>query len=177
MGNNSLRKHFGNGSYACVIEYRDQLNGLIHTKTHQYENLSQLVTVKLGHSAHGEILKKKNKILETPLDHLGLTMNPILALRLLHHAEQFYKEFISECGTQPDILIFHQVNPDILGLLQKIFSSYPCEFVNVSARIGNCGAASFGIALDHVKGELSGKKVFLCSFGTGGVISAGLWQF
>jgi 3-oxoacyl-[acyl-carrier-protein] synthase III len=74
-------------------------------------------------------------------------------------------------------MVFHQVNPDILSMLEKKFSSTSMEFINLSERIGNCGAASFGIALDHVKGTLPGKKVFLCSFGTGGVISAGLWQF
>jgi len=174
---NPLRHFFGNGSYACVIEYRIQHQGLIHAKTRQYKNLSNLVTVKLGHRAHHEIMAEKDKILDAPLDHLGLSMNRAMALRLLHHAEEFYKQFITECGSQPDVMVFHQVNPDILSMLEKKFSSTSMEFINLSERIGNCGAASFGIALDHVKGTLPGKKVFLCSFGTGGVISAGLWQF
>ncbi|MDH4092595.1 MAG: hypothetical protein OEV74_06190 [Cyclobacteriaceae bacterium] len=175
--NNALRKFFGNGAYACVIEHRDDEKGLIHTKTRQYENLSELVVVKLGHRAHTEILSSKQKVIDAPLDHLGLSMNPALALKLLHHAEEFYTGFVSECGTQADVMVFHQVNPDILKRLEKIFSSNSCMFINNAESIGNCGAASFGIALDQVKHNITGKKVFLCSFGTGGVISAGLWQF
>ena len=104
-------------------------------------------------------------------------MNPGMALRLLHHAEDFYKEFISVCNTVPEVIIFHQVNPDILKVLSNLFSTKECEVVDFSEKIGNCGAASFGIAMNFIKERLANKKVFLCSFGTGGVISAGLWQF
>jgi len=174
---NNLRRFFGNGAFACVIQYEDSTRRLIHHKTKQYENLSELVTVKLGHSTHLEILDKQKKILHDPLDHLGLHMNPILALKLLRHAEEFYQQFLAECKTKPDIMIFHQVNPEILNMLQDVFSVHVEEFVNQAEMIGNCGSASFAIALDLVKDQLPGKKVFLCSFGTGGVISAGLWQF
>ena len=174
---NNLRKFFGNGAFACVIQYEEGPQRLIHHKTKQYKNLSELVTVKLGHCTHLEILDKQKKILHHPLDHLGLHMNPILALKLLHHAEEFYLEFLAECKTNPDIMIFHQVNPAILNLLQNVFSVHVEQFINEATEIGNCGSASFAIALDLVKDQLPGKKVFLCSFGTGGVISAGLWQF
>lgn len=174
---NSLRKFFGNGSFSCVIEHDNSSAGLIHFKTRQYQNLADLVSVKLGHHAHETIRNEKQKVVSAPLDLLGLSMNPTMALRLLHHAEEFYYEFISECNTIPEIMIFHQVNPDILKVLSKLFSSGRCEVVDFSDTIGNCGAASFGIAMDFAKERLVGKKVFLCSFGTGGVISAGLWQF
>lgn len=175
--NNPLRKFFGNGSFSCVIEHEKDYSGLIHFKTRQYQNLSELVTVKLGHQAHQTIRNEKEKVVTAPLDLLGLSMNPTMAMRLLHHAEEFYREFIAECNTIPEIIIFHQVNPDILTTLQKLFTSKQCVVVNLSDTIGNCGAASFGIAMNLVKEYLYNKKVFLCSFGTGGVISAGLWQF
>jgi len=174
---NRLRKFFGNGSFSCVIKHDQVSPGLIHTKTRQYQNLSELVCVKLGHHAHQTIRNEKEKVISTPLDFLGLSMNPTMAIRLLHHAEEFYREFIAECSTIPDIIVFHQVNPEILKTLQKLFSSKQCVVIDFSETIGNCGAASFGIAMDMIKNTLQNKKVFLCSFGTGGVISAGLWQF
>jgi 3-oxoacyl-[acyl-carrier-protein] synthase III len=174
---NNMRQYFGNGAFSCVIQYTDGSQRLIHHRTKQFRNLSELVTVKLGHQTHREILDKQKKILQGPLDHLGLNLNPILAVKLLRHAEEFYREFLEECNTQPDVMIFHQVNPEILNVLQAVFSKSVTEFINLGESIGNCGAASFAIAMDQVKERLPGKKVFLCSFGTGGVISAGLWQF
>ena len=174
---NNLRQYFGNGSFSCVMEYLDGPQRMIHHRTKQYKNLSELVIVKLGHRTHLEILNKQKTILHGPLDHLGLQMNPILAIKLLRHAEEFYREFLEECSTKPDIMIFHQVNPDILNILEGVFKKHVEEFVNLGESIGNCGAASFAIAMDQIKDRLPGKKVFLCSFGTGGVISAGLWQF
>ncbi len=174
---NKIRQHFGNGAFACTIEFEEGSRKLIHHKTKQYENLSELVTVKLGHRAHHEILYKQREVIQNPLENLGLSMNPVLALKLLRHADEFYTEFVSECITTPDVMLFHQVNPDILRSLQETFTGRVSQFVNLAERIGNCGAASFGIAMDMIKKELPGRKVFLCSFGTGGVISAGLWQF
>jgi 3-oxoacyl-[acyl-carrier-protein] synthase III len=174
---NASRKFFGNGSFGCVIEHTQDSGGLIHFKTHQYQNLSELVSVKLGHQAHQTIRQEKEKVITSPLDLLGLSMNPTLAMKLLHHAHEFYRTFISECNTIPDIIVFHQVNPDVLKTLQKLFSSKQCMVIDLSETVGNCGAASFGIVMDMIKGQLHNKKVFLCSFGTGGVISAGLWQF
>jgi 3-oxoacyl-[acyl-carrier-protein] synthase III len=175
--NNRLRQFFGNGAFACTIEFEEGSRKLIHHKTKQYENLSELVTVKLGHRAHHEIINKQKEVMQHPLESLGLSMNPVLALKLLRHAEEFYMEFVSECGTTPDVMVFHQVNPDILRSLQGLFKGKVKKFVNLADSIGNCGAASFAIAMDAIKEELPGKKVFLCSFGTGGVISAGLWKF
>lgn len=174
---NNLRQYFGNGAFSCVVEYTDGPQRLIYHRTKQYKNLSELVVVRLGHRTHHEILAKQKRILHGPLDHLGLHMNPILAVKLLRHAEEFYCEFLKESNTRPDIMIFHQVNPEILNILEGMFVKYADEFINLGALIGNCGAASFAIAMDQIKGRLPGKKVFLCSFGTGGVISAGLWQF
>jgi 3-oxoacyl-[acyl-carrier-protein] synthase III len=174
---NKIREFFGNGAFACTIEFENGSRKLIHHKTKQYENLSELVTVKLGHRAHHEIISKKNEVIAHPLENLGLSMNPLLALKLLRHAEEFYHEFVNECKHTPDVMVFHQVNPDILRSLQGVFEAHVDKFVNLADTIGNCGAASFAIAMDTIKDELSGKKVFLCSFGTGGVISAGLWQF
>jgi len=174
---NNLRQFFGNGAFSCVVEHTDGPQRLIHHRTKQYKNLSELVVVRLGHSTHLEIKDKEKKILQGPLDHLGLQMNPILAVKLLRHAEEFYREFLAECNVKPDVMIFHQVNPDILNILEGVFSKYSEKFINLGERIGNCGAASFAIAMDQIKETLPGKKVFLCSFGTGGVITAGLWQF
>lgn len=174
---NNLRQYFGNGAFSCVIQYTDGTQRLIHHRTKQYKNLSELVIVRLGHQTHMEILDKQKKILNGPLDYLGLHMNPILAIKLLRHAEEFYNEFLQECNVKPDVMIFHQVNPEILNILQGVFRKHVDEFINLGEVIGNCGAASFAIAMEQIKDKLPGKKVFLCSFGTGGVISAGMWQF
>ena len=174
---NNIRSFFGNGAFTCVISPTSTDQRMIHHKTKQYENLSELVSVKLGHRAHHEILNNKENVLQDPLDHLGLHMNPVMALKLLRHADEFYREFLDECQTKPDIMVFHQVNPEILTLLEGIFAEHVDDFVNLADLVGNCGSASFAIALDLVKEKTPGKKVFLCSFGTGGVITAGLWQF
>ena len=93
----------------------------------------------------------------------------------MRNAEEFYIDFVKE-ATTPDVMILHQVNPIILRHLESVFKKYKFEFVNVSESTGNCGVASVGIALNSVKDTIQGKKVLLCSFGTGGVITAGLWQ-
>ena len=134
-----------------------------------------MVTIKLGHDADEIIKCQKNNIHIDPRIHLGLSMSKTLALKLFRNAESFYTEFVRE-SCAPDILVLHQVNPTIIGHLEKTFKKYNTEFVDVSEQTGNCGSASVGIALNGVKGKIDGKKIMLCSFGTGGVITAGLWQ-
>jgi 3-oxoacyl-[acyl-carrier-protein] synthase III len=165
---------FGNGAFACAI-HPALGKGLIHFKSRQYKDLSEVVTVRLGHDADSIIKKEKRDMGQDPRKHLGLRLDNSLALKLLRQAETFYREFVSE-STKPEVLILHQVNPGIIDHLKTVFEKYELEFVDVSHLTGNCGAASVGIALDQVKHQLSGKKVLLCSFGTGGVITAGLWQ-
>ena len=60
--------------------------------------------------------------------------------------------------------------------LELTFSKYNVKFINVSKITGNCGVASVGVALDMIKKDIDNRKLMLCSFGTGGVITAGLWQ-
>lgn len=170
-----LNKIFGNGSFACVISHDDSQRGLVHKKSKQYKGLSEVVSVGLGHDADRIIMKELKDMAVDPRRHLGLSMRNNLAVKLMRQAENFYLSFVRESGT-PDIMILHQVNPLILRHLAAVFKKYGLDFINVSGRTGNCGVASVGIALDSIKGSIPGKKVFLCSFGTGGVISAGLWQ-
>jgi len=115
-------------------------------------------------------------VLNDPRKYLGLDLNNTLALRLLRNAEDFYNEFVEE-SYAPDMIILHQVNLSMIQHLKTIFNKYDVEFVDVVKLIGNCGAATVGIALNQVADNISGKKVMLCSFGTGGVITAGLWQY
>jgi len=171
-----INKIFGNGSYAALIRYQDTSKGLLHSKSKQYKGLSEVVSVNLGHDAGEIIMKEKKDMASDPRKHLGLNMKNLLAIRLMRNAEEFYLDFVKE-STAPDVMILHQVNPMILRHLKKVFSKYKMEFVDVSKLTGNCGAASVGIALNIVKKSMEGKKVLLCSFGTGGVITAGLWQF
>ena len=166
-----LNKTFGNGSFACLISYEDSEKGLIHKKSKQFKGLSEVVTVNLGHDADHFIIKEWKDMVTDPWKHLGLS----LALKLMRKAEDFYLSFIKESG-DPDIMILHQVNPLILRHLASVFKKYNLDFINISQISGNCGVASVGIALDTIKESIQGKKVFLCSFGTGGVISAGLWK-
>ena len=170
-----INKIFGNGSFASLISYNDSTRGLLHSKSRQYKGLSEVVTVNLGHNTAEIIMKEKKDIVSNPRIHLGLSMNNLLAIRLMRNAEEFYIDFVKE-NTTPDVMILHQVNPIILRHLESVFKKYKFEFVNVSESTGNCGVASVGIALNSVKDTIQGKKVLLCSFGTGGVITAGLWQ-
>jgi 3-oxoacyl-[acyl-carrier-protein] synthase III len=94
----------------------------------------------------------------------------------MKEAEGFYLEFIEQTG-HPDLLILHQVNELIINHLEKVFSRYPVRFINIAKQSGNCGCATTGILLHHIQHEIENKKVMICSFGTGGVITAGLWQF
>ncbi len=170
-----ISRIFGNGAFACLLRYDEDGRQLLHSMSRQYKGLSEVVTVKLGHDADTIIQRELKDMKTDPRKHLGLSMNNALALKLFSHAEAFYLEFVRQSET-PDVMILHQVNPMIMRHLQSIFSKYPMEFIDVSAMTGNCGAASVGIALDKVKDRIAGKKTLLCSFGTGGVITAGLWQ-
>ena len=172
----SINKIFGNGSFAGLVRYRDTSKGLLHSKSKQYKGLSEVVSVNLGYNAEEIIMKEKKGMASDPRKYLGLSMKNLLAIRLMRNAEEFYLEFVKE-STSPDVMILHQVNPVILRHLNTVFSKYKLDFVDVSKLTGNCGAPSVGIALNIVKSSIGGKKVMLCSFGTGGVITAGLWQF
>jgi 3-oxoacyl-[acyl-carrier-protein] synthase III len=170
-----LNKTFGNGSFACLISYEDSQKGLVHKKSKQFKGLSEVVSVNLGHDADRIIMKETRDMANDPWKHLGLSMNNILAIKLMRQAENFYLSFV-EKSEKPDVMILHQVNPLILKHLASVFKKYNLDFINVSHLTGNCGVASVGIALDTIKEKIQGKKVLLCSFGTGGVISAGLWN-
>jgi 3-oxoacyl-[acyl-carrier-protein] synthase III len=170
-----IHKIFGNGSFACRIDYSSNGKKLLHSKSKQYKGLSEVVTVKLGHDADDIIMRNKAEMASDPRKLLGLSMNNNLAMQLLRNAESFYTEFVIE-SEKPDALILHQVNPSILAHLRSVFAKYNVEFIDSSALTGNCGAASVGIAFHRVRAQLEGKKILLCSFGTGGVITAGLWK-
>lgn len=170
-----INRIFGNGSFACLISYENSEKGLALSKSHQYKGLSEVVHIRLGHDADQVISRESKTIVADPRKYLGLKMNNFLAIKLLRKAEQFYLDFIEISG-KPDIMILHQVNPMILKLLSAIFRKYQVEFINISDKTGNCGVASVGVALNSIKDTVSNKKVFLCSFGTGGVITAGFWN-
>jgi 3-oxoacyl-[acyl-carrier-protein] synthase III len=170
-----INRIFGNGSFACLISYENSEKGLALSKSRQYKGLSEVVNIRLGHDADQVISRESKTIVADPRKYLGLKMNNFLAIKLLRKAEQFYLDFIEISG-KPDIMILHQVNPMILKLLSAIFRKYQVEFINISDKTGNCGVASVGVALNSIKDSVSDKKVFLCSFGTGGVITAGFWN-
>ena len=110
-----------------------------------------------------------------PRKHLGLSLSNTMALQLMRKAEQFFIDFTKD-QPMPDVLILHHVNPVILGHLEGVFSKFPVQFINHANDIGNCGSATTGVVLSRVWSEVQGKKVMVCSFGTGGVITAGMWQ-
>jgi 3-oxoacyl-[acyl-carrier-protein] synthase III len=170
-----LNKTFGNGSFACLISYEDSPKGLVHKKSKQFKGLAEVVSVNLGHDADRIIMKESKDMATDPRKHLGLSMKNNLAIKLMRNAENFYLSFVKESGA-PDVMILHQVNPLILRHLAAVFKKYNLEFINIADITGNCGVASVGIALDTIKETIQGRKVLLCSFGTGGVISAGLWK-
>jgi 3-oxoacyl-[acyl-carrier-protein] synthase III len=172
----SLHSIFSNGASACILKYTVKPKGLLKYRSRQYLNLSQVVTIKLGHDADDVIRSNLEDMARDPRKHLGLSMNNGLAIQLMKQAEKFYLDFIGE-SLQPDILLLHQVNPEILNHLQKVFSPYPVEFINLAGKVGNCGASTTGVVLHKIYEKIENKKVMICSFGTGGVITAGLWQF
>ncbi len=170
-----IHGNFGNGAFACLLEPEDLDRRLIYHSSKQYQGLSEVVSIRLGHDADQLIMDHLTDMKTDPRKHLGLSMQPTMAIKLMRNAERFFQEFVA-ASTMPDWLILHQVNPMIIAHLKSVFSRYPVQFVDVSRQIGNCGAATVGIAFDLVKDHVKGKKVMLCSFGTGGVITAGMWQ-
>jgi 3-oxoacyl-[acyl-carrier-protein] synthase III len=167
---------FKNGVFGCCMGYVEGKTGLIHHKSRQYKDLHEVVTISLGHDADAVITGNLQDMKTDPRKHLGLKLDNQLALKLMQKAESFYLDFIAETG-HPDILILHQVNVLIIDHLQKVFEKYPIDFINRAEKTGNCGCATTGIVLDSIKQKILNKKVMICSFGTGGVIIAGLWQF
>jgi 3-oxoacyl-[acyl-carrier-protein] synthase III len=169
-------KVFKNGVFGCCVSYTETQQRLLHHKSKQYKDLYNTVTIALGHDADTIIADNINDVVIDSRKHLGLKLNNNHALKLMKEAEGFYLDFIAVTG-HPDILILHQVNEVIIDHLEKVFSKYPVRFINVAKETGNCGCATTGIVLDMIKNEIEDKKVMICSFGTGGVITAGLWQF
>jgi 3-oxoacyl-[acyl-carrier-protein] synthase III len=167
---------FKNGVFGCCISYSADGPRMIHHQSCQYKDLYTIISIGLGHDADTVITKNRNTVCADPRKYLGLKLNNNLAIKLMQKAESFYLDFIAVTG-HPDILILHQVNVVIVNHLQKVFEKYPVVFINVAKQTGNCGAATTGITLDLIKDKVKNKKVMICSFGTGGAIIAGLWQF
>lgn len=169
-------KVFKNGIFACRVSFVDDHRKLVHHQTTHYKDLYNVVTIGLGHDADEIITNNIDDIATDSRKYLGLKLDNYLAIKLMKQAEGFYLDFISKTG-HPDILILHQVNELIIDHLEKVFEKYPVQFINQASATGNCGCATTGIVLDNLKNEIENKKVMICSFGTGGAITAGLWQF
>ena len=167
---------FNNGVFACCVSYTEQSYRMIYHQSRQYKDLYKVVTIGLGHDADAIIAANISDMSTDPRKHLGLRLNNQLAIKLMKEAEGFYLDFVEQTG-HPDMLILHQVNELIINHLEKVFSKYPVRFINMAKETGNCGCATTGILLHQLKDEINNKKVMICSFGTGGVITAGLWQF
>ena len=174
--NSEVYKVFRNGVFACCVSYVDDQRKLIHHQTIHYKDLYNVVTIGLGHDADEIIIDNIGDIANDSRKYLGLKLDNYLAIKLMKQAESFYLDFISKTG-HPDILILHQVNELIIDHLEKVFQKYPVRFINQAKETGNCGCATTGIVLDNLKNEIENKKVMVCSFGTGGAITAALWQF
>ena len=174
--NSEVYKVFKNGVFACCVSYVCDHRKLIHHQTIHYKDLYNVVTIGLGHDADEIIVNNIKNIADDSRKYLGLKLDNYLAIKLMKQAERFYLDFISKTG-HPDILILHQVNELIIEHLEKVFEKYPVQFINQAKETGNCGCATTGIVLDNLKNEIKNKKVMVCSFGTGGAITAGLWQF
>ncbi|MFM9984407.1 MAG: 3-oxoacyl-[acyl-carrier-protein] synthase III C-terminal domain-containing protein [Flavobacteriales bacterium] len=166
---------FGNGSFSCVVQKQIGTTQLLHHASRQYAGLSAVVEVKLGHDADTIIQSGANDVWRDPRRSLGLSMDKLLALKLIKQAESFYIDFI-QTTSAPDVLILHQASAVIIEHLKQVFAKFPITFVDLAGEIGNCGAATIGIAFHRSLDICKGKKVMLCSYGTGGVITAGLWQ-
>ena len=169
-------KVFKDGVFACCVSYVDDDRKLIHHQTTHYKDLHNVVTIKLGHDADEIIAANIQDIASDSRKYLGLQLDNSMAIKLMKQAEGFYLDFISKTG-HPDVLILHQVNELIIDHLEKVFAKYPVRFINQAKATGNCGCATTGIVLDTLQEEIKNKKVMVCSFGTGGAITAGLWQF
>ncbi|SDJ83085.1 3-oxoacyl-[acyl-carrier-protein] synthase III [Catalinimonas alkaloidigena] len=169
-----LHDYFSRGSFACLVEGGPHPQRLLGSLSRQYADLRDVVTVNLGHVTPRVIQAQRQPACD-PRRYLGLQMDKRMAMRLLRKAEAFYLDLVRTTGT-PDYIILHQVNPGIIGHLKQVFARYPATFVDLAAEVGNCGVATVGVALDRIWPEARGKKVFVCSFGTGGMITGGVWQ-
>jgi 3-oxoacyl-[acyl-carrier-protein] synthase III len=168
---------FKNGVFACCVAYvADDRLKLLHHQSRQFKDLHNVVTIRLGHDADEIIVANIGEIATDSRKYLGLQLNNLLAIKLMKEAEGFYLDFIEKSG-HPDLLILHQVNEHIINHLEQVFKKYPTRFINMANKTGNCGSATTGIVLHQLKNEIENKKVMICSFGTGGVITAGCWQF
>lgn len=170
-----LHTIFGNGAFSCIVSKNQGGASLLHHSSRQYTGLSGVVEVKLGHDADAIIQSGEHEVWKDPRLSLGLRMDKLLALKLIRQAEDFYLDFIRTSGP-PDVLILHQASAVIIDHLKAVFGRYPIHFVDLANEIGNCGAATIGIAFHRSLSLCKGKRVMLCSYGTGGVITAGLWQ-
>lgn len=164
---------FKNGVFACCVSYTEDDCRLIYHQSKQYKDLYSVVTIGLGHDADAIIAQNIGDMTSDPRKHLGLRLHNQLAIKLMMEAEKFYLDFIEHTG-HPDFLILHQVNEQIINHLEKVFSKYPTRFINMAKETGNCGCATTGILFYNLKHEIRNKTVMICSFGTGGVITAGL---
>ncbi len=169
----SLHSGFSDGAFGCVIEpTEDASKGLLKHCTIHYSDVRDVVLVELGHRTRDLLKDLKDQDLE---DALGLKFDRRKALQLAGQAKAFSEEFFE--GQSPaDHVILHQVNPKILEEVRKdAFAKQP-GFIDRSHEVGNCGVATVGVVLSLHWDQVQGRKVFLCSFGTGGVITGSYWQ-
>ena len=82
----SIHRIFGNGSFACLISSGHAGKGLLHYKSRQYQSLSEVVTIKMGHDADEIIEKREKDLAKDPRKYLGLCIDSALAVRLLRNA-------------------------------------------------------------------------------------------
>ena len=71
----TINKMFGNGSFACLINFEESTKRLVHYKSRQYKGLSEVVTIKLGHDADKIIMRESSDMKDDPRKHLGLSLN------------------------------------------------------------------------------------------------------
>ncbi len=166
---------FGDGACALLMQPPAASGlGLVGSRSRQFPGLVEVVTIGLGHDAD-RLIAADSAPAHLPRRYLGLTLHPVRAARLLARAGAFYRSFVAEVG-RPDVLILHQAGPLIITRLAELFAADGVEVISTVEQTGNCGAASVGLALAAVAPRLAGRRLMICGYGTGGVITAGLWQ-
>jgi 3-oxoacyl-[acyl-carrier-protein] synthase III len=169
-----LKENFGNGASAFLIcGTKNGTQILEKYSSIQSSELLELVVVDVGHDSDKLISENLERISKDAKDVLGLKFNNVLGLKMISMANQFYKNFFEDID-EPNYLVMHNPNAKLSQVIKKILSFSSGEFYDRISTIPNCGAATTGIILIDLmkeKVDLENKKVFICSFGTGGVIS------
>lgn len=174
IASNPLRKNFCDGAFACIVKYVPDSRGLIFSFSQQYEELKDIVQIRLGHYSKS-IINKNDKSPTELIDRLGFDLDNNLVWRMVRKSKEIAIK-LKEENLNPDLIITHFPNLKISKIISDMGIFQSNQFVDLS-EVGNAGVATVGFGLNKINNQFENKKILLVGFGTGGVVSCGCWQF